>query len=60
MSFGQTVSMFGAIVILVTLLVVIPVAVIISGGVLAGVIGTVLKINGDKTHEGSELLETNY
>ena len=50
----------GPALIVIALLVVIPVAVIISGGVLAAIIGTTLKINGEKTHEGSELLETNY
>jgi hypothetical protein len=52
--------MLGAILMLIALLIVIPVAVIISGGILAGVIGTLFKVNAEKTHEGSELLETNY
>jgi hypothetical protein len=51
--------MAGAILIIICLVVIVPVAVIISGGVLAAVIGTVLKINGEKTHEGSELIELN-
>ncbi len=52
--------MFGAILVIVALLIVVPVGVIISGGVAAGVIGFFLKDNGEKTHEGSELLESNY
>jgi hypothetical protein len=51
--------MAGAILIIIVLVAVIPVLVIVSGGVLAGVIGTALKINGDKTHEGSELIDLN-
>jgi hypothetical protein len=51
--------MAGAILIIIVLVAIIPVLVIVSGGVLAGVIGTVLKINGDKTHEGSELIDLN-
>jgi hypothetical protein len=51
--------MLGAILMLIALFVVVPVGVIISGGIAAGVIGTTLKINGEKTHEGSELIETN-
>ena len=51
--------MFGVIVVLLAILVVIPVGVLLSGGVVAGVIGFFLKSNGEKTHEGSELIETN-
>ena len=51
--------MVAAILMIVVLLVVIPVGVLVSGGVVAGIIGTALKFNGDSTHEGSELIETN-
>jgi hypothetical protein len=51
--------MAGAILIIIVLLAIIPVLVIVSGGVLAALIGTALKINGDKTHEGSELIGLN-
>jgi hypothetical protein len=51
--------MAGAILIIIVLVAVIPVLVIISGGVLAGLIGTALKVNGEKTHEGSELIDLN-
>ena len=50
---------FGVIVVLVVILVVIPVGVLLSGGVVAGVIGWLLKDNGERTHEGSELIDTN-
>jgi hypothetical protein len=56
---GQDVTMVGAVIIVILLVVVVPVAVIASGGVLAAIIGAVLKSNGEKTHEGSELLDTN-
>jgi hypothetical protein len=51
--------MAGGIVMVVLLVVVIPVAVIISGGILAGIIGWALTANGEKSNEGSELIETN-
>jgi hypothetical protein len=51
--------MFGVILVLLAILVMIPVGVLLSGGVVAGVIGFFLKDNGEKTHEGSELIETN-
>jgi hypothetical protein len=51
--------MVGAVIIVVLLVIVIPVGVLISGGVLSGIIGAVLKKNGEDTHEGSELIETN-
>jgi hypothetical protein len=51
--------MAGAILIIIVLVAVIPVLVIISGGVVAGLIGTALRANGEKTHEGSELIELN-
>ncbi len=41
------------------LVVIVPVGIIISGGVLAAIIGYFLKTNAENTHEGSELLETN-
>jgi hypothetical protein len=51
--------MAGAILLVIVLVIVIPVLVIISGGILAGIIGTTLKVNGEKTHPGSELIELN-
>lgn len=51
--------MAGAVVTVIVLVIALPVAIIISGGILAAIIGTVLKMNADKVHEGSELLATN-
>jgi len=51
--------MGGAIAVVIALVVVIPIAVIMTGGILAAVIGTLLKINGEQEHEGSELIELN-
>ncbi|HEX4868393.1 MAG TPA: hypothetical protein VFV32_12345 [Acidimicrobiales bacterium] len=47
----------GPIIILVVLLVAIPVGVVMTGAVVAGILGWVLRDNGDATHEGSELIE---
>jgi hypothetical protein len=41
------------------LVIVLPVVIIVSGGVLAAVIGAVLRDNGEKSHPGSELIATN-
>jgi hypothetical protein len=49
--------MVGAVIIVVVLVVVIPVAVIVSGGMLAGIIGTAVKADADRTHAGSELID---
>ena len=47
----------GAIVIVIVLLFVIPVIVLMSGGVLAAVLGVFLGRDADARYEGSELLE---
>jgi len=49
----------GALIIVVVLVVVIPVSVILTGAVVAGILGWSLKENGDTTHEGSELIDLN-
>ncbi|MDZ7679478.1 MAG: hypothetical protein U5K29_13125 [Acidimicrobiales bacterium] len=49
--------MIGPAVIVVVLLVVIPVGVLISGAVAAGLLGWLLRNNGEVEHEGSELVE---
>jgi hypothetical protein len=49
----------GALIILVTLFVVLPVGFIITGGVLSVVLGHSLRKEGEYRHEGSELIETN-
>ena len=51
--------MSGAVIITIVLIVVIPVAVIITGAVVAGILGWALKDNGEATHEGSELIDLN-
>ena len=55
----QTQSVLGALIILVTLFVVLPVGFIITGGVLSAVLGHSLRKEGEYRHEGSELIETN-
>ncbi len=55
----QTQTVLGALIILVTLFVVLPVGFIITGGVLSVVLGHSLRKEGEYRHEGSELIETN-
>lgn len=52
-------AMPGAVAIVVVLLL-IPVAVLMSGGIAAAALGWAIKDDVDRSHEGSELLETNY
>lgn len=52
--------MIGALVLAVVLVFVLPVVFLISGAAGTVVMGTLLKSNAEATHEGSELLETNY
>jgi len=49
----------GAIVIVLVLLVAIPVGVMVTGAVVAGILGWSLKDNGERTNEGSELIDLN-
>jgi hypothetical protein len=49
----------GAIAIVIALLIVIPVGTLVTGAVIAGVLGHFLKDNGEKEHEGSELIALN-
>ena len=49
----------GALVIAVIILVVIPVSVILTGALVAAILGWSLKENGEATHEGSELIDLN-
>lgn len=51
--------MSGAIIIVVVLVIAIPVAVIISGLVIAALLGWSLKDTVEHDHEGSELVELN-
>ena len=49
----------GPVLILVVLLVVLPPTFMMLGFVLSAIIGWALKDNGEKTHEGSELIDLN-
>ena len=51
--------MLGAVIIAVVILVIIPVGVCMSGGVIAAILGWALRDNGEATNEGSELVELN-
>lgn len=55
----QDVRMAGAVIIVIVLIIAIPVAVIMSGGILAGVIGHFVRVDVEKSNEGSELLDLN-
>lgn len=50
-------GMAGAVAIVLVLLVAIPVALMMSGAVIAAIIGFVLQRDGDARYEGSELLD---
>lgn len=51
--------MFGVVAIIVVLVIALPVAVLVSGGVASALLGGLLKADVDRSHEGSELLDTN-
>lgn len=51
--------MLGAAIIVLVIVVVIPVSVLMSGGLGAAVIGWVLRNDVDQRNEGSELLDLN-
>jgi hypothetical protein len=53
-------AVLGAIIVAVIIVVVLPVTFLATGGVATALLGWALKENADATHEGSELLETNY
>ena len=52
--------MEGAFVLAFVLCVVMPIGVLVSGGVAAALLGTILHRDNVATNEGSELLDTNY
>ena len=56
---GQTDPMIGPLLIIVALVVVLPVAFIITGGVLAVLLGHSLTKEGEYLNEGSELIDLN-
>jgi hypothetical protein len=51
--------MAGPVTIIIVLVVALPVAVLMSGGIASGLLGWLVKSDVDKSHEGSELLKTN-
>jgi len=51
--------MIGAAIIVLVLIVGIPVGVLMSGAVGAGILGWLVKSDVDASHEGSELLDIN-
>ena len=53
-------AVIGALIIAVILVFLLPIAFLMSGGAGAAVLGWLLKVNGEETHEGSELIDTNY
>jgi hypothetical protein len=50
----------GAIILAFIIVVALPIAFMLSGAVVAALLGWCLEMWGETTHEGSELLETNY
>ena len=56
---GHDVDVAGAIVLAVVIVVVLPVAFMMSGGAVAALLGWSLWNYAEVTHEGSELVETN-
>lgn len=51
--------MIGVALIVVVLVIAIPVAVLLSGAVVAAIIGFFLRRDADASHEGSELIDLN-
>lgn len=51
--------MIGGLIIAVVLVFVLPIAMLISGGVGVAIMGWLLRDNGETTHENSELIATN-
>jgi hypothetical protein len=51
--------MIGGLIIAVVLVFALPIAMLVSGGIGAAVMGWLLRDNAEATHEGSELIATN-
>ena len=51
--------MAGAVIIVIVLVVILPILFIVSGLIVAIILGAALKQNGEATHEGSELIDLN-
>jgi len=49
----------GVVIIVLVLVVVLPIVFILSGLLVAVILGAALKANGEATHQGSELIELN-
>jgi hypothetical protein len=49
----------GAVIIVIVLVVILPIVFILSGLLVAIILGAALKQNGEATHEGSELIDLN-
>jgi hypothetical protein len=56
---GQDEDVLGAAIIVIVLVVVLPVIIIMSGAVVAVILGSSLKADAERTHEGSELIDLN-
>ena len=52
--------MLGAVIIVLVVVVALPVAYLMTGGVLSAVVGWALKSNAEDTHPGSELTDLNH
>lgn len=52
-------SMLGPTIIVIVLVVAIPVGVVMSGAIMAAILGWALKTDVEEAHEGSELIELN-
>jgi hypothetical protein len=52
--------MVGAVLIVIAVVIVGPISFMMLGVLISAAFGYVLKRNAEETHEGSELLETNY
>jgi hypothetical protein len=51
--------MFGAVAIIVALVVIVPVGVLVSGAVISALLGWLVNDGVDRSHQGSELVDTN-
>jgi hypothetical protein len=56
---GQDDAVLGVVIIAIVLVIVIPVAVMMSGAAIAAILGWSLKTEGEASHEGSELIDLN-
>jgi hypothetical protein len=50
----------GALLIVFVCVIAIPVGVMLTGAAIAAIFGATLKSHAEHTHEGSELIDTNY